>query len=77
MYNLFNRRPNLKGYNISLPIRAFYEFIKGQRKKEIFFIGEVFFLLTRPLMGDPIPSQMGFQRSSRTFSSTVEYYLLT
>jgi len=27
-------------------------------KKEYFFIGEVFFLLTRPLMGDPFTLQI-------------------
>ncbi len=26
--------------------------LRAKRKKEIFLIGEVFFLLTRPLMGD-------------------------
>ena len=29
------------------------EHVRAKRKKEIFLIGEVFFLLTRPLMGDP------------------------
>jgi len=29
------------------------EYVRAKRKKEIFLIGEVFFLLTRPLMGDP------------------------
>jgi len=29
---------------------------RQQKKGNIFFIGEVFFLLTRPLMGDPFTS---------------------